>query len=153
MMVEKIESVLMDMKEMFGFDIVALTDVKNRRGQYMVKWKYNIGSTNTRWKKIALPSGKGVPGAVMKTGKSMIIEDIADTEIATSLFRYPILRMEQLKSFVAMPIWNDDEEVIGILLMGNRRERAFTETEYEKIKHHVETTLRQQILKELMVNE
>ena len=153
MMVEKIETVLTDMKEMFGFDIVALTDVKNRRGQYMVKWKYNIGSTNIRWRKIALPSGKGVPGAVMKTGKSMIIEDVEDTEIATSLFRYPILRMEGLKSFVAIPIWNDDEEVIGILLMGNRRKRAFTEMDYEKIKHHVETTLRQQILKELMVNE
>ncbi|WP_434121991.1 GAF domain-containing protein [Salinicoccus roseus] len=153
MMVEKTETVLTDMKEMFDFDIVALTDVKNSRGQYMVKWKYNMGSTNERWKKIALPTGKGVPGAVMKSGKTMIIEDITKTEIATSLFRYPILRMEHLKSFVAFPIWNDDEEVIGVLLMGNRRERAFNEAEYNTIKQYVETTLRQQILKELMVNE
>lgn len=153
MMVEKTETVLTDMKEMFDFDIVALTDVKNSRGQYMVKWKYNMGSTNERWKKIALPTGKGVPGAVMKSGKTMIIEDIAKTEIATNLFRYPILRMEHLKSFVAFPIWNDYEEVIGVLLMGNRRERAFNEAEYNTIKQYVETTLRQQILKELMVNE
>ncbi|WP_271396799.1 GAF domain-containing protein [Salinicoccus roseus] len=153
MMVEKTGSVLMDMKETFDFDIVALTDVKNRRGQYMVKWKYNVGSTNPRWRKIALPTGRGVPGAVMKSGKTMVVQDISETEIATSLFRYPILRMEHLKSFIAFPIWNDDEEVIGILMMGNRRERAFTDTEYRTIKQYVETTLRQQILKELMVNE
>ncbi|MFC3420327.1 GAF domain-containing protein [Salinicoccus hispanicus] len=148
-----IEATLSNIREQFSFDLVVLTDIRIRQTNYMIRWKYSIGSSGEQWKRIALPRGKGVPGTVMKTGKSMIIDDIAGTDIERDLFRYPILKTEQLQSFIAMPLWNDDEEVMGILLMGNRSRRMFAEEEYEMIKHCVEKTLRKQILKELMVNE
>lgn len=147
------EVTLTNIRETFNFDLVALTDISIRQTNYMIKWKYSIGSVGDQWKRIALPRGKGVPGTVMKTGKSMIIDDIIGTDIEHDLFRYPILKIEQLQSFIAMPLWNDDEEVMGILLMANRSTRPFGNEEYEIIKHSVEKTLRQQILKELMVNE
>ncbi|TVT26720.1 GAF domain-containing protein [Salinicoccus cyprini] len=148
-----IEVTLSDIQKTFDFDLVALTDIRVRQTNYMIRWKYSIGSLGDQWKRIALQRGKGVPGTVMKTGKSMIITDITGTDMERDLFRYPILKTEQLQSFIAMPLWNDDEEVMGILLMGNRDSRMYTEAEYEMVKQHVEKTLRQQILKELMVNE
>ncbi|GAB3066185.1 GAF domain-containing protein [Salinicoccus sesuvii] len=148
-----VEITLASIREAFGFDLVALTDIRIRQTNYMIKWKYSIGSSGDQWKKIALPRGKGVPGIVMKTGKSMVIHDIAETDIERDLFRYPILKIERLKSFIAMPLWNDDEEVMGILLMGNRSVRTFQDAEYATIRQAAEDTLRQQILKELMVNE
>ncbi|MCG1010227.1 GAF domain-containing protein [Salinicoccus sp. ID82-1] len=148
-----IEVTLSDIQKTFDFDLVALTDIRVRQTNYMIRWKYSIGSLGDQWKRIALQRGKGVPGTVMKTGKSMIITDITGTDMERDLFRYPILKTEQLQSFIAMPLWNDDEEVMGILLMGNRDSRMYTKAEYEMVKQHVEKTLRQQILKELMVNE
>ncbi|MHC0553159.1 GAF domain-containing protein [Salinicoccus sp. CNSTN-B1] len=149
---DKMEKILSDVREKFNFDTVALTDVECSRC-HSIKWKYNIGSTNDRWRKIELRSGKGLPGIVMKTGKSLVVDAIERIEMDGGVFQYPMIKIERLESFIAMPLWNDTEEVIGIVLLGNRQSRHFLQKEYEEIKEYVERHLRQQILKELIANE
>lgn len=108
-----------------GYDFMSLALAESAEYHYVIKWKYATGNLNDCFKGIVLQSGRGIAGIVFKTGKPMIIESVAqhiDTEL---LFNYPIVRMEKLKSLVAVPLWNDNR-VAGVLLGGFRDEQRVT---------------------------
>lgn len=147
---QSIKDTLQYLKEKYHFEIIALTDTTNSRGSFTFKWKYVFGSENQRWKRMELRKGIGLPGLVLKTGKSMVIQDVAEIYNDDELLRLPILYFENIKSFVAMPIWSDDEVVVGVLVLGNRTKSQISESEYESLKTDVEETLRIEILKEMM---
>lgn len=147
---QSIKDILNCLKDKYHVDIIALTDTKNSRGNFTFKWKYVFGSENQRWKRMELRKGTGVPGLVLKTGKSLVIEDVTKIYGDEELLRMPILYFENIKSFTAMPIWSDDEVVVGVLVLGNRTKRQISELEYETLKTDVEETLRIEILKEMM---
>lgn len=147
---QSIRDSLYNLKEKYGFEIIALTDTTNSRGNFTFKWKYVFGSENQRWKRMELRKGTGLPGLVLKTGKSLVIQDVHKIYDEEGLLSFPILYFEKVKSFVAMPIWSDDEAVVGVLVLGNRKPSLISETTYESLKTDVEETLRIEILKEMM---
>lgn len=147
---QSIRDTLQSLKEKYGFEIIALTDTTNSRGNFTFKWKYVFGSENQRWKRMEIRKGAGLPGLVLKTGKSLVIQDVSKIYDNEGLLRYPILYFEKVKSFVAMPIWSDDEIVVGVLVLGNRQPGQISESKYEALKTDVEETLRIEILKEMM---
>ncbi|HIV82724.1 MAG TPA: GAF domain-containing protein [Candidatus Salinicoccus merdavium] len=147
---QSIRDTLQSLKEKYGFEIIALTDTTNSRGNFTFKWKYVFGSENQRWKRMEIRKGAGLPGLVLKTGKSLVIQDVSKIYDNEGLLRYPILYFEKVKSFVAMPIWSDDEIVVGVLVLGNRQPGQISESKYEELKTDVEETLRIEILKEMM---
>lgn len=147
---QSIRDTLYRLKEKYEFEIIALTDTTNSRRNFTFKWKYVFGSENQRWKRMELRKGAGLPGLVLKTGKSLVIQDVSKIYDEEGLLRYPILYFEKVKSFVAMPIWSDDELVVGVLVLGNRKPSQISESKYESLKTDVEETLRIEILKEMM---
>lgn len=147
---QSIRDSLYNLKEKYRFEIVALTDTTSTRGNFTFKWKYVFGSENQRWKRMEIRKGAGLPGLVLKTGKSLVIQDVSKIYNDEELLRLPILYFEKIKAFVAMPIWSDDEVVIGVLVLGNRKKGQISESEYESLKTDVEETLRIEILKEMM---
>ncbi len=147
---QSIRNTLHSLKEKYEFEIIALTDTTNSRGNFTFKWKYVFGSENQRWKRMELRKGAGLPGLVLKTGKSLVIQDVHKIYDEEGLLSYPILYFEKVKSFVAMPIWSDDELVVGVLVLGNRQPSQISESKYESLKTDVEETLRIEILKEMM---
>lgn len=147
---QSIRDTLLSLKEKYEFEIIALTDTTNSRGSFTFKWKYVFGSENQRWKRMELRKGAGLPGLVLKTGKSLVIQDVNKIYDEEGLLSYPILYFEKVKSFVAMPIWSDDEVVVGVLVLGNRQPSQISELKYEALKTDVEETLRIEILKEMM---
>lgn len=117
----------------FQYEFMALALVESAELDYLIKWKYASGNLNDRFKQIVLRSGKGVPGIVFKTGKPMFIPSVEEYIQEDSLFNYPIINLEKLKSLVAVPVWND-QRVAGVLLGGYRGEEQVT-------KQHLQTLL------------
>lgn len=150
---QSIKDALDQLKDKYEFEIVALTDMTNSRGNFTFKWKYVLGSENQRWKRMELRKGTGLPGLVLKTGKSLVVEDVSKIYNQEELFRLPILYFENIRGFIAVPIWSNDETVVGVLVLGDRAPRIISEDEYEAIKTDVEKRLRIELLKEMMPYE
>lgn len=147
---QSIRDTLHYLKEKYHFEIIALTDTTNSRGNFTFKWKYVFGSENQRWKRMELRKGAGIPGLVLKTGKSLVVQDVREIYDDEALLRFPILYFEKIRTFIAIPIWSDDEVVVGVLVLGNRKPGQISESVYESLKTDVEETLRIEILKEMM---
>lgn len=109
----------------FHYEFMAIALVETAEFDYLIKWKYASGNLNDRFKQVVLRSGKGVPGIVFKTGKPIFIPSVDEYIQADSLFNYPIINLEKLRSLVAVPLWND-QRVAGVLLGGFRDEQQVT---------------------------
>lgn len=142
---------LQELKDKYDFDIAALTEMNNSKGTF--KWKYVLGSDSQRWKRMELRKGSGLTGIVLKTGKSLVVQDVLEIYNQEELFRLPILYFEKIRGFIAMPIWNNDEMVAGLVVLGDKKPRAVSEEEYESVKSDVEARIRPEILKEMMFYE
>lgn len=112
------------------YDFVAIALVEPAENQYVLKWKYGTGNLNDRFKKVVLKSGKGIAGIVYKTGKPLLIKNVSSFEDPTSLFNYPIVTFEKLRSIGAVPLWHNGR-VAGVLLAGFRDTRKMTDEELE----------------------
>jgi len=108
-------------REAFGYDFMALSLVESEEYHYVIKWKYASGNLNDRFRRIVLQSGKGIAGIVFKTGKPLLIPSVHQQLGSESLFNYPIIQSEKLRSLWAVPLWND-ARVAGVLLGGFRGE-------------------------------
>lgn len=150
---QSVKDALHALQDKYNFEIVALTGTINNRGKSTFKWKYVLGSDSLRWQRMELRKGTGLPGIVLKTGKSLVVQDVSKIYNPEELFRFPILYFENIQGFVAIPIWNNDEVVVGLVVLGDREPRHISEAEYEAIKADVERNLRIELLKELMLYE
>lgn len=134
-----------------GYDLLALALVEPAEHHYVIKWKYLSGNRGERIKKVVLQSGRGVPGIVFKTGKPFMIPIVADYVLAEDLFRYPIIKLEELTSLVAVPVWHDGR-VEGILLGGFRDSRRVDEQSLAELQALVRPGLLGLNGKEMMPN-
>src|SRR5690625_2544183 len=150
---QSVEKALHALQDKYHFELAALTGMINNRANATFKWKYVLGSDSRRWRRMELRKGTGLPGVVLKTGKSLVVQDVSKIYNPEELFRFPILYFENIQGFVAIPIWNNDEVVMGLLVLGDREPRSISEAEYEAIKADVERDLRIELLKELMLYE
>lgn len=105
------------------------------------RWRLAVGSLNNRYKGIVVSKGKGVCGWVLKTKRELIInhfpEDLLDDY---NYLEYPILIIEEIKSAIAVPLLFK-EELIGVLLIGNRTHRYFTYSDIQFIKSIAEVII------------
>lgn len=123
-------------REQFGFDFIALALEQNANDRYEFKWEYADGNRSNRYKRIILQTGKGVVGNVFKSGKPMLITEIASFLESTNLFDYPIIQAEGLTSLGAIPLYNQNR-VQGVLLVAYRDERKLTAEKFSEFKEKV----------------
>ena len=103
-----------------------------------IRWLYASGNSNERYKRLALKSGRGLAGLVLKLGRPIIIDaGLTDLELSRIQYDYPIMMVENLHSAIAVPIKILDE-TRGVLLMGNRTERLYEENDLQLISNLIE---------------
>lgn len=140
-----------EIRTTLGFDFMALALVETAEYDYVIKWKYASGNLNERFKLIVLRSGRGIAGLVFKTGKPLLLTSVRDQMGPESLFRYPIIKAENLASFGAVPLWND-ARVAGVLLGGFRGEEQVDEALLESLKQKVKDGIGDLNGKELLLS-
>ena len=121
------------LKDLFGFDFVALALVQPVEHRFEMKWEYVIGNQSTRYRRIVMQTGKGVGGVVFKSGKPLLVEDVDAMLGKDDLFNYPIVIAEGLKSFGAIPLYKYDR-VKGVLLAAYRTENKMTPKSFLTLK-------------------
>ncbi|MGG0668873.1 GAF domain-containing protein [Lederbergia citrisecunda] len=124
------------LKELFGFDFVGIALVQSPERRFELRWVYVAGNRSERYRRIKLQSGKGIAGLVFKTGKPMFVGDADEEWSAGDLFNYPIVSVEGLKSFGAIPLYKYNR-VKGVLLVGYRVGGKLTSEQFEQFKQEV----------------
>ena len=115
-----------------GYHFVALAFAQSAADGFVVAWQFASGNLNNRYKRIVLQSGKGIAGLVFKTGKNLIMSDIKQDLKEKDLFKYPIIMSEQLRSLIAIPLFQYDR-VVGVLLAGYRENQQIEEQNYTEL--------------------
>lgn len=123
-------------KNLLGFDFVALALVQSAEQRFAIKWECVAGNQSMRYKRIIMQTGKGVSGVVFKTGKPMHVEDVDAMLGKTDLFNYPIVIAEGLKSFGAIPLYKHNR-VKGVLLVAYRTKNKMTSELFEAMKNEI----------------
>lgn len=132
MAIKNYQAEIMRLQKECHFDFVALALVQ-RFSSNELRWCCAVGNRSERYRLLTLYSGKGVAGLVFKTGKSLLIENVANTLLAEGLHNYPIVGSEGLKSFGALPLF-DDGRVVGVLLVGYRTANRLTEQSFQQFQ-------------------
>jgi len=121
------QSILDSIRIEEGFDFAAIAFYEQESDISPIKWCYASGNLNNRYKLIVLRKGKGLAGNVMKTGKRMVIENVAQLLSSQEQHKYPIVLCELLTAMVAIPLWYE-KKVYGVLLLGQRNQQPLPKT-------------------------
>jgi PAS domain S-box-containing protein len=89
--------------------------------------KASAGLTSELESDIRIPLGQGVAGRIAASGEPLVIEDLSDVELIS-----PTLR-EHMTSLVGVPVYSG-EDVIGVLQVGSRARRLFSETDVRQLE-------------------
>lgn len=107
-----------------------------------IRWRLAVGATNSRYKRIVIRMGKGIAGEVIQLNRTVKIESFPHDVLGKPI-EYPILLVEHIKSSIAVPV-SDSLKIYGVLLVGQRNERRYTESEETEINN-----IAQEIAKEI----
>ncbi|WP_052339204.1 GAF domain-containing protein [Gorillibacterium massiliense] len=114
------------------FVAVALTD-----GEYRdIHWRFALGANSDRYKKITVRIGKGMAGKVLQA-KSPYVVTAFPEEVQEEMLEYPIFLVESLRSGVGVSVDSfkpERSQAYGVLLIGQREMREFTEKEIERVQ-------------------
>ncbi|WP_334077548.1 GAF domain-containing protein [Paenibacillus sanfengchensis] len=119
------QTIIDQLRKKMGYDFVSLAFAQSEANGFVITWQFASGNLNNRYKRIVLQSGKGIAGIVYKTGKPMLVQNVAEELNPGDLFNYPIVISERLSSLAAIPLYRL-ERVEGILLAGYRESNRFT---------------------------
>lgn len=125
-----------------GADFVGLA-LQNEQGPD-VRWHFATGNINEKYKRITVRFGKGIAGKVISSGNEMMIAEFPH-HILGKVTDYPITLAEKLVSMFAVPLFFNFVPK-GVLLVGNRTKKIFSELEQEQVKAAAHSM--EQILKE-----
>lgn len=128
------------LRDKLNVDFVGLAMPSDLISQTDIHWTFVSGATNERYKRIELQKGKGIAGFVLKSGRSWIELDVSTSSIATHIFDFPIVRIESLTNFMALPLWKYNK-VAAVLLMGNRENKPFDLAIYDEINRELDKGL------------
>ncbi|MBO9605294.1 MAG: GAF domain-containing protein [Paenibacillaceae bacterium] len=93
--------------------------------EHRIRWLLASGNLGERYRNLALKPGRGLSGQVIRLGRPVVLDDSApEAEVERLRHEYSILMVEQLHSFLAVPVAADGE-TRGALLIGSRQPRRF----------------------------
>jgi len=98
-----------------------------------IRWRLAVGATNSRYKRIVIRMGKGIAGEVIQLNRTVKVESFPHDVLGKPM-EYPILLVEHLKSSIAVPV-SDSLRIYGVLLVGQRTERSYSELEESEINN------------------
>ncbi|MDK8180217.1 hypothetical protein [Paenibacillus sp. UMB4589-SE434] len=133
---QRIQLELQQLKSDMAFDFVAvaLADANYRD----IYWKIALGAKSERYKKITVRMGNGMAGKVLQARRPHVVTSFPE-EVQDEVLEYPIFLVESLRSGMGVSVDSarvEQKQSYGVLLVGQREERAFGEQEIG----HVERT-------------
>jgi nitrogen regulatory protein A len=103
-----------------------------------IRWLYVSGNSNERFKRLALKSGRGLAGHVLKLGRPIIIDaSMTELELSRVQYDFPIMLVEHLQTAIGVPI-TVNNETRGVLLIGNRSERYYEDHDLHLVSNLIE---------------
>ena len=115
-----------------GFDFAGLAcAIRGRRT--LLTWQEASGNRNRNYLKIVLEPGKGIAGGVFQRRKTMVVQNVLLQYSESERVHTPILLAEDIQSFVAFPLWKD-EEVDAVLMLGMREIDSVTRERYGQVQ-------------------
>lgn len=114
------------------FVAVALADADYRD----INWKIALGANSQRYKKITVRMGNGMAGKVLQTRRPHVVTSFPE-EVKDEMLEYPIFLVESLCSGMGVSVDSEraqQKEAYGVLLVGQRTKRVFSEQEIEAVK-------------------
>lgn len=130
-----ISQMLQDIQYLTGADFVAVAKVDKK--EQSLQWIYGSGSRNERYKRISSPLGRSIMGRVIRSGRPVVVESFAPKS-GDDPSQYPIFLAENLQAIIAAPL-NEQERAFGVLLVGNRVSRIFSQEEVALVLHQAKT--------------
>ena len=108
-------------KELFDTDTASILLADERQRELFVA--ASVGLQAGVEAKIRVPFGRGVAGRIFSSGASMMVQDLSKVDAVS-----PVLR-ENIRSMLGAPLVAPDGSVVGVIDVGTRRCREFTEAE------------------------
>jgi nitrogen regulatory protein A len=103
-----------------------------------IRWLYTSGNSNERFKRLALKSGHGLAGLVLRLGRPITVDtSMPELERKRLQHDYSIMLVEHLHAAFAVPI-QFHGETRGVLLIGNRSERFYEKNDLHLISNRIE---------------
>jgi nitrogen regulatory protein A len=100
---------------------------------FTLKWKLASGNENDRYRSMKFQTGRGLSETVVKVGRAVSL-NLAEIIYHRKLHEYPIMLAESLRSAYAVPL-QDGIQVIGVLLIGDRKKRVYRPEEKKEAVH------------------
>ncbi|RAV05124.1 hypothetical protein [Paenibacillus sp. YN15] len=131
---QQIQLELQQLKSGMALDFVALAlaDANYRD----IHWKIALGARSGRYKKITVRMGNGMAGKVLQARRPHVVTFFPE-EVQDEVLGYPIFLVESLRSGVGVSvdsIGGERKQAYGVLLVGQREERVFSEEDIEEVK-------------------
>jgi len=131
---QRIQLELQQLKSDMSLDFVAvaLADADYRD----IYWKIALGAKSDRYKKITVRMGNGMAGKVLQARRPHVVTSFPE-EVQDEVLEYPIFLVESLRSGVGVSVDSgrvEQKESYGVLLIGQREERLFSQQEIERVE-------------------
>ncbi|WP_025677571.1 GAF domain-containing protein [Paenibacillus polymyxa] len=110
-------------------DLTALAFMSKSGGK--LHWYYASGSRNNRYRLISFKVGHGIAGMAVRLGRTVTVSALISGSIRLRQ-ECALMLAEQLHSAVAIPFSSTGDLPNGVLLVGNRDVRTFTDSDVAK---------------------
>lgn len=107
-------------------DLTALAFMSKSGGK--LHWYYASGSRSNRYRLISFKIGHGIAGMAVRLGRTVTVNALLSGSIRMRQ-ECALMLAEQLHSAVAIPFSSTGDLPNGVLLLGNRDVRMFTESD------------------------
>ncbi|WP_407856263.1 GAF domain-containing protein [Enterococcus hailinensis] len=141
----RIQQWLLENKKKLGCDFIGIAcNVAPENKPKEIRWLYVAGNQSEAYKHIRLQVGRGIAGIVWKTARTKLDEHISSQP--EKLLDYPIARIEQLESVLAVPVL-EKNEVAAVLMIGFHQDHIYKLTEVKELEE-ISNQLRQYLKEE-----
>lgn len=124
-----------ELRSRFKLDFVAVSIDSFNRNTGGLSWQCASGNTNSRYRRIFLPSGVGVLGTVYATRRPLLIRSVDEGIAPANRYQYPIIAAEGLESLAAFPLYRPhDGNLVAIIICASRIANAITPELLERIE-------------------
>lgn len=127
-----------ELRGRFKLDFVAISIESFNRNTGGLSWQCASGNTNSRFRRIFLPSGVGVLGTVYETRDPLLVRSVEDGIAPQDRYQYPIIAAEGLESLAALPLFRGrDGDLEAIIVCASRTSCAVTPELLESIGEYI----------------
>ncbi|WP_342416395.1 GAF domain-containing protein [Paenibacillus sp. FSL R10-2782] len=126
---DEMRKTLDQLRDHIYVDLTALALMSKPGGS--LQWYYASGSRSERYRRISFKVGHGIAGMAVRLGRTVTVSALLSGSIRLRQ-ECALMLAEQLHSAVAIPFSSTGDLPNGVLLLGNRDVRVFTDSDVSR---------------------